>query len=66
MHLGLTAREAFEVAVARIGRADELKREFAKGDKPSTTGRVLGVLWLAGCLFSFNTVCHQHPTVSGG
>jgi hypothetical protein len=66
MQLGWTAQEAFEVAVARIGRADELKREFAKGDKSSNVNRVLGVLWLAGCLLSFNTVCRQHPTVSGG
>jgi hypothetical protein len=66
MQLGITAQEAFKIAVARIGRTDELKLEFAKGDKSSTTNRVLGVLWLAGCLLSFNTVCHQHPTVSGG
>jgi hypothetical protein len=74
MQLGENAQQAFEVAVARIGRAEVLKAEFAKakgrlsfsGDNKSTkTDRILGALWLTGCAWSFNTVCHQrissHP-----
>jgi hypothetical protein len=68
MQSGVDAPRAFEIAVARLGRADALKKEFAKArdfwgflgrDKSAKTNRILGVLWLAGCALSFNTVCRQ-------
>jgi hypothetical protein len=73
MQSGINAQQAFEIAVAGIGQADALKTEFAKAgsfldflgvSKSAKTNRVLGVLWLAGCSWSFNTICHQHPMVS--
>jgi hypothetical protein len=73
MQLGINAQRAFEIAVARIGQADALKTEFAKSggfldflgvSKSARINRVLGVLWLAGCSLSFNTICHQYPMVS--
>lgn len=67
MQSGVNLSQTFEAAVARIGRADVLKREFAK-TKGFRGGinRILAVLWFAGCLLSFNTVCRQPLSYAAG
>jgi hypothetical protein len=66
---GSSARQAFEVAARNIGQANVLQTEFTKakgffgfwgGNKSARTNRILGVLWLAGCSWSFNTIYHIH------
>ena len=68
MGQGLTAQQAFEAAVRGMGRTDMLKAEFDKardffgwlgGSRSAKINHILGVLWLAGCLWSFGTVCRR-------
>jgi hypothetical protein len=65
---GSSVQQAFEAATRQIGQANVLKTEFVKakshfrfwGDsKSARTDCILGVLWLAGCSLSFNTLCRQ-------
>lgn len=62
---GTGEQQAFESAVTRIGRGSLLRAEFAKNEglpclpsdnNSSMADRVLGVLWLAGCLWSLITL----------
>lgn len=68
MRQGSTAQGAFEVAIRNMGKIDLLKAEFDKcGDffswlgcsKSTRTDRILGLLWLAGCSWSFSTMCRR-------
>jgi len=62
MASGLDQERALEHAIATIGRAKTLRAEFDRATHASALRmivRVLAFLWLAGCLFSFNTVCRQ-------
>ena len=74
MQSGTAEQQAFENAVARVGEASILNAEFAKnkalsllpgGSGARTSDRVLGALWLAGCVWSFVTVARwfvsHHP-----
>src|ERR1700679_1875933 len=57
MRSGVEAEAAFQIAVARLGHAGALKKEFAKATGFWTANHVLGILWGAGCLLSFYTIC---------
>ena len=68
MESGVDEQQAFNLAAQKIGRAEALKVEFTKAGGPrgsscsrksSKTDRILGVLWLVGCLGSLCTVCNQ-------
>jgi hypothetical protein len=61
MQSGVEADHAFQIAVSRLGHAGALKKEFVKNTNFWTTNHILGILWGAGCLLSFYTVC-QMPT----
>jgi hypothetical protein len=53
IHLGLSAKQAFEVAVQRMGQASELKAEFAKvgGTRPTLRARLVSIGCFASAAF---------------
>lgn len=64
MKLGQGEAEAFQAAAQKLGQAGSLKTEFARADgflnwfgdnKNTRVNRVLGVLWMAQCLWFLAT-----------
>jgi hypothetical protein len=69
MKAGLDQARALEHAIATIGHADTLRAEFDRATHAgplSMMVRVLALIWLAGCVFSFNTVLRQAFFPGGG
>ena len=69
MKSGMDQERALEHAVATMGRAEPLRAEFERATHAGGLRmivRVLALLWLAGCLVSFTTVCREMFLSSGG
>jgi hypothetical protein len=65
---GTDSQQAFEAAVIKMGYAASLKTEYAKmgnrfdpltGGRARRSHRILGLLWMAGCLWSLSTIGRQ-------
>lgn len=65
---GARLQQAFEAAVRRMGYAASLKTEYAKtkngfgllmGGRARRRHQILGLLWMAGCLWSLSTIGRQ-------
>ena len=55
---GASSKAAFENSAMIFGEPNKLNSEFKKIRVPRSW-RILAVMWFAGCLWSFNTLCDR-------